>query len=70
MTYREDWIMVNNVPTRILTWGTWVEDLKDDENLVFVITGNPGVVDFYEQFLEELHKNLKMPVWAVGHAGK
>lgn len=70
MTYKDEWLLVDDVPTRILTWGTWVEDLEDNQSIVLVITGNPGVVDFYGQFLEELHTKVKMPVWAVSHAGK
>lgn len=70
MAFKDDWLLVNDVPTRFQTWGAWVEDLEDNQNLVFVITGNPGVVDFYEQFLADLHARVKMPVWAVCHAGE
>jgi len=68
MTFREDWLLVDGVPTKFLAWGTWVEDLKD-EDVVFMITGNPGVTEFYLQFLSELHTLLQIPVWAVSHAG-
>ena len=69
ISYRDDWLAVDGVPTKFLTWGTWVEDLRD-EDVVLMITGNPGITEFYLQFLNELHKLLKIPIWAVSHAGK
>lgn len=70
MTFREGWLLVDDIPTRFLTCGKWVEDLENEQNLVFIIPGNPGVAEFYIQFVNELHENLKMPVWAVCHAGE
>ena len=68
MSFKEDWLLVDDIPTKFLTWGTWVEDLKD-QDVVLMISGNPGITEFYMQFLSELHTRLKMPVWAVSHAG-
>lgn len=62
--------MVNRVPTRVLTWGGWIEDkLPDGDCVVVCISGNPGVTTFYSTFLSAINKQLNCPVWIVNHAG-
>ncbi len=70
MVGRNEWFSVQDIPTKILTWGDGVEELKCGQNLVVLIPGNPGISDFYEQFLAQLHENLRMPVWMISHAGE
>ena len=36
---------------------------------VFIIPGNPGVADYYDEFMKTLHGLTYTPVWAVSHAG-
>ena len=71
MCFREGWVMVNRVPTRVLTWGGWIENkLPDSDCIVVCISGNPGVTTFYSTFLSAINKQLDCPVWIVNHAGK
>lgn len=70
MACKDDWVLVDDMPTRFITWGAWIDDLKDGENLILLIPGNPGLVDFYREFLKELHEKLQIPVWAVSHLGR
>lgn len=70
MACKDDWVLVDDMPTRFITWGAWIDDLKDGENLILLIPGNPGLVDFYCEFLKELHEKLQIPVWAVSHLGR
>lgn len=65
-------VTVNQVPTKILTWGKWIEEsFRDNERkeVVIVMTGNPGIVDYYELFCETIHSKTGLPVWCIGHAG-
>ncbi|KAK9509482.1 hypothetical protein O3M35_006792 [Rhynocoris fuscipes] len=68
-TIRTDWITVNGVPTRVKTWGGWIEDDLEVDSLILFIPATPGVTDFYDKFLETLYLNLRIPVWVIGHAG-
>lgn len=65
-------VTVNKVPTKILTWGKWIEEsFRNDERkeVVIVMTGNPGIVDYYELFCKTIHSKTGLPVWCIGHAG-
>ncbi|XP_013869173.1 lipid droplet-associated hydrolase isoform X2 [Austrofundulus limnaeus] len=43
--------------------------LSEHKVLFLIIPGNPGVVGFYETFMQMLHSLSGHPVWAVSHAG-
>lgn len=67
-------VVVNQVPTEIITCGRWIEEgLANDgkRDIVIVITGNPGIPAFYEEFIETVNSKLptEVPVWVIGHAG-
>ncbi|XP_011183123.2 lipid droplet-associated hydrolase [Zeugodacus cucurbitae] len=69
---KEGFITICGGPTHIITWGRWVEEPMDDvPELVICITGNPGLVGFYTEFLHLLYEQLgkKIPVWIIGHLG-
>lgn len=70
--FKENWSVVENVPTRILTWGADLDELKTNKHdqLIFLITGNPGIADFYIDFLTKLHEQVQIPIWVISHAGK
>lgn len=72
MTYQEGWVVVNEMPTHVETWGGWIEDpaIKDSKELLICVSGNPGVTEFYSHFLSLIHSTLKIPVWIISHAGK
>ncbi|XP_059470689.1 lipid droplet-associated hydrolase [Neocloeon triangulifer] len=64
------YVEVRSVPTRVVTCGGWMQEaFVDQKDLVLIITGNPGLTAYYEEFIEMLHNDVKMPVWAVCHAG-
>lgn len=73
--YHEGFIDVNCVPTHIITYGRWLEDSDasstHSEAIILVIPGNPGIIDYYDEFMESLYKSLdcKVPVWGISHAG-
>jgi hypothetical protein len=68
----DQWVDVNGVATRVLCWGRPIDDrgglgLK---RVILCVCGNPGVTEFYERFLQQIYRALKVPVWIVSHAGK
>lgn len=68
----EAYLNINNVPTKVVTWGQWVEEdfqPNSSKDIVILIPGNPGITDFYKDFLQTIHDNTGFPVWAIGHAG-
>ncbi|KAK9508829.1 hypothetical protein O3M35_006290 [Rhynocoris fuscipes] len=67
--YKSGWIMCNGVPTCVRTWGGWITDNLKSDSVVLLITGNPGITDFYKKFLSSLNKSLNIPVWVLCHAG-
>lgn len=66
------WVDANGVATRVLCWGQPIDENDNDRNpkkLVLFVCGNPGITEFYEKFLQEIHRALDVPVWVVSHAG-
>ncbi|XP_012280823.1 lipid droplet-associated hydrolase [Orussus abietinus] len=71
---QEAMIPINGVPTHVMTQGCWIEeDLAPGgcKDIVVLITGNPGIPEFYKGFIKSLKEKLpsETPVWVVGHAG-
>ncbi|XP_047525732.1 lipid droplet-associated hydrolase [Pieris napi] len=58
---------LNGVQSSLLLWGDPFNN--DVDECIICVTGNPGLVDFYSEFGQELHKNLAMPVCVIGQAG-
>ncbi|CAH1391513.1 unnamed protein product [Nezara viridula] len=67
--FRDGWIILNQVPIHVCTWGCWIEDSIPGDSVLLFITGNPGIVDFYFQFLSTLQPMVDMPVWVLSHGG-
>lgn len=71
---KEGFVLVNSVPTHVFTWGQWIEDEFDDEvnEILLVVSGNPGLPGFYTQFCSTLFDEFdkRIPVWVIGHAGE
>ncbi|XP_065341255.1 lipid droplet-associated hydrolase [Cloeon dipterum] len=64
------YVEVRTVPTRLVSSGGWLQDaFVTGKDLIFIITGNPGLTSYYEEFIDLLHEETKIPVWAVSHAG-
>lgn len=68
---KEGWVNVKGVPTHIFTWGQWIEDEFDQNEVILMITGNPGTPGFYTSFCSTLYDELdkKIPIFLIGHAG-
>ena len=67
--FRDGWIILNEAPIHVCTWGCWIEDKIPGDSVLLFITGNPGITDFYYQFLSTLQPLVDMPVWVISHAG-
>ncbi|KAL3272547.1 hypothetical protein HHI36_014019 [Cryptolaemus montrouzieri] len=67
---KQAFVNINNLPTRVITYGRWITDEPDkNEEIILIIPGNPGITDFYKVFMEMLYEKLRCPVWVVGHTG-
>lgn len=69
---QQAYVDINGVPTRVITYGRWIEESVPEDappDIVVCIPGNPGVTEFYIEFLQTLHEQLRFPVWIIGHAG-
>lgn len=69
-----EWVTINQVPTKVLTWGKTLSEAKDHAggdnlNYIVCICGNPGIPDAYVEFLEEVHRKTNNVVWILSHAG-
>uniref|UniRef100_A0A2A4JN28 Lipid droplet-associated hydrolase n=1 Tax=Heliothis virescens TaxID=7102 RepID=A0A2A4JN28_HELVI len=57
---------LNNVETRLITFG---DPFRCTSEVIVVITGCPGIPEFYREFADQLHRCTELPVCVVGHAG-
>ncbi|KAL7305322.1 hypothetical protein TKK_0002452 [Trichogramma kaykai] len=67
-------VPINGVPTEVISYGRWIEEgisTTGRQDVVIVITGNPGVPSFYKEFAAQIQKSLptEVPVWIIGHTG-
>ncbi|XP_076257388.1 lipid droplet associated hydrolase sturkopf isoform X2 [Rhynchophorus ferrugineus] len=66
----EAFVEINNVRTKVVTWGRWIEESAGSTNkIIILIPGNPGITNFYQKFAKTLYERSEIPVWCVGHAG-
>ncbi|XP_076437554.1 lipid droplet-associated hydrolase-like isoform X2 [Babylonia areolata] len=69
-----EYIDVNDVETHVLKYGS-IRSLqsrqKEPQHLFLIIPGNPGIAEYYEQFMHTLwaKSGQKIPVWCISHAG-
>ncbi|KAK7502890.1 hypothetical protein BaRGS_00005839 [Batillaria attramentaria] len=71
---KSEYIDVGGVETHVLRAGSLPALQSRGESvrhLFLVIPGNPGIPEYYEQFMQTLWEksNRQIPVWCVGHAG-
>ncbi|CAN7999057.1 unnamed protein product [Ixodes hexagonus] len=66
-----DYIIVNEVPTKLLTIGKTSLNAGCPEPLFIFFPGNPGIIEYYEEFLREVYDNFggKLHVCGLSHAG-
>lgn len=60
-------IPILDMPTHLLKFG----EVKNTGILFLVIPGNPGIAEYYDDFMKVLYQNsnYSIPVWAISHAG-
>ncbi|XP_043204651.1 lipid droplet-associated hydrolase-like isoform X1 [Amphibalanus amphitrite] len=70
MTRKSAFVNVSGVPNLVITYGGWIDDCSAAE-VVLVIPGNPGLIEYYDQFMSTLFEELggKIPVWGISHGG-
>ncbi|XP_014356539.2 lipid droplet-associated hydrolase [Papilio machaon] len=58
---------LNSIRTNLITQGDPFN--CDGKDVIICITGNPGFIEFYTEFSEELYRSTDLPVCIIGHAG-
>uniref|UniRef100_A0A7M5VE20 Lipid droplet-associated hydrolase n=2 Tax=Clytia hemisphaerica TaxID=252671 RepID=A0A7M5VE20_9CNID len=55
----------------VMTWISFIlPDCKDNsDTVIVVIPGNPGAIEFYDRFMENLFQYCKLPIFGISHAG-
>ena len=43
---------------------------SDTKNVVVLIPGNPGLIEFYQVFMKKLYELKSVPIIGFSHAGK
>ena len=46
-----------------------IGNYKDNDLVLVFIPGNPGIIDFYDIYFEELYKLLQIPIVGISHGG-
>lgn len=68
-----EFVQIDGVTTHVLKCGKLHNHQTNHHSqlLFLIIPGNPGIPEFYEQFMEQLYKitGWTIPVWTLGHAG-
>ncbi|KAG2215264.1 hypothetical protein INT45_003614 [Circinella minor] len=67
---RSYWSVAGN-DTETLWWPVKQNVSNDKKKILFFIPGNPGLVEYYTDFLEEIHRNVTFPleIFAVSNLG-
>lgn len=71
----QDFVIVHGIPTHVVTCGRWLDEPLPDKDsrkfLILFIPGNPGVIEYYIEFLKALYEGLQraIPIWGISHAG-
>lgn len=65
----EQWVTINNVPTKVVTWGKRLDEpFKYKKQVILFITGNPGVTGYYLYFLAFMNNLIldNTPIYLIG----
>ncbi|XP_064469202.1 lipid droplet-associated hydrolase-like isoform X2 [Ornithodoros turicata] len=65
-------VSVMKVPTQVICYSNkWLHHENNTKPLVIVLPGNPGSIEFYDEFMYEIYRNHKgkLNVWGISHAG-
>jgi hypothetical protein len=71
----EDYVVINSVPTHVITIGKWITDKFDEDKtheIILIIPGNPGYPYLYKTFCQTIYDELQsqLSIWIIGHAGE
>lgn len=68
---RYSYVTINNVPTKVIQLGKTDLGPEREEPLLVLIPGNPGIIEYYEDFLLEIYNRFegRVHVCGVSHAG-
>jgi len=61
----DDYPVIHSIRTHVLKYG----EIDKHKRLVVVIPGNPGAIEFYDEFMKLVHQSSGWPVWGLSHAG-
>lgn len=64
---RSEFVPLHGIMTHVLKYG----NSDQSKYLYLIIPGNPGIIDYYDRFMQVLYRNCdqKIPVWGISHAG-
>ena len=65
VTAVHDYPVIHSIRTHVMKYG----NVDKHKRLVVVIPGNPGAIEFYDEFMKLLHQSSGWPVWGLSHAG-
>lgn len=68
---RYSYITISSVPTKVVQVGNTDLDPDSQEPLFILIPGNPGIIEYYEDFLLEIYDHFegRVHVCGLSHAG-
>jgi len=65
-TIKHSTVNINN----ILSWVSYINPIEtESEYVIIFIPGNPGIIEFYDRFLEEIYKRCQIPVFGLSYPG-
>ena len=60
---------IDGFSTVIATTKNFEEEIQKMKTVIVLIPGNPGLIEFYEVFMEKLHELRKLSIIGFSHAG-
>ena len=60
---------IDGFSTVIATTKNFEEEMGKTKAVIVLVPGNPGLIEFYEVFMEKLHELRKLPIIGFSHAG-
>lgn len=61
--------VVNTIRTHVMKFGEVAHKGLMHDVLILMIPGNPGAIEFNEDFMRTMHTRTGLPVWGLSHAG-
>ncbi|KPM08034.1 DUF2305 domain containing protein [Sarcoptes scabiei] len=66
-----EFVVINEIPTKIICFGSYDFESKPWRfpKLILMFSGNPGEIEYYNEFLSDLNLKLSIPVIGLSHSG-